>query len=190
MAKLRLTQGMRDTLERRAGEWIACPKELKALNAAYAKAAPLVTKAVEAKYPSKDMAILLKYEVAARDQCIRVQAPDGYVREFQYKAVEEAPYAAKTRYCGSRIYLANATTAEAVERWEDASNAYKEAHKQKCADYYALIRAANYLEEIEAIWPAASEIRARYQANLPAAVTDDVISRIRADVSARLKEAA
>lgn len=189
MAKLRLTQNMRDALNARASGWVACPAEQKVHNAAYKKAAPLVRRAVEKKYPPADMAICKKYDAAKADTCIRLQCSDGVVREFKFDSEDAAPLAVCTNYCRSRIYLADPATTDAVTAWITASDALAAALKAKLSDYHALISAAGYLDEIEAVWPLATEIRARFTQNLPAQLTDDVVARIRADVGSRAKAA-
>jgi hypothetical protein len=85
MASTRLTNNHRDVLKALVTRIVDCPIEIKAEAAAYAKAAPMVRKIVEMKYPAAEMKVLDKYRCALLDECVRIQHPDGSVQQFTFR---------------------------------------------------------------------------------------------------------
>lgn len=184
MATLKLNQTHREWLTNLARSTVTCPAEKEAVDAAYAAAAPLVRRLVEAKYPPKDMKLLAKYEAAHADRCVRLNLTAGGVTEFNFRRDDVAiPLRPATGSCYRHIYQADDATTTAVQAYETARDAFKKAHGAKLGDYYALIRHSTKLEEVEAIWPPASGLRATLNRSVPVVLSDDVVARIRADVA-------
>ena len=90
MAKTRLNEGHRSFLNTLANKVATCPAEIAAEDVAYKKAAPMVRAVVTTRFPTKDMAVLRKYEVAGTDECIRLRLTAGGVVEFNYRDKAEA----------------------------------------------------------------------------------------------------
>lgn len=183
MAIVRLNQSHRAWLSRLAYTTVSCPEEAATVDTTYKIAAPLVRAIVEIKYPPKDMKVFAKYEAARRDQCIKLNLTAGGVVQFNFHTTEEAPLVPDTYTCSRRIYQADEATTAAVQAHAAACDARKKADATKMADYLALIRCSVKLEEIEAVWPAASSLRATLNRSVPVVLSDDVVNRIRADVA-------
>lgn len=190
MAKLRLTHSARSMLDQLYRKTVTCPAEMAAVEKAYVKVAPVVRKAVEAKWPVADMAALRKYQTALHDKCIKLQLTAGGVDEFKFAETDDAPLRPDRYDCRHQIYLTDERLTKAFEVWKAATDALKAASLQKEKDYNALIQGSTYLEEVEAVWPEASQIRVRLHSNLPATLTNDTIARIKADAATRMKAAA
>jgi hypothetical protein len=191
MATTKLLQSHRDFLHSLAKEQVKCPAEEMADKAAYAKAAPMVRKIVETKYPPKDMKLLRKYQVASGDKCVRLQLTAGGVEEFCFRDTDKAewPLRPSGYGCISHIYAADEKASEAVGAHLLAVGAFKKAMAAKLADYGALINHSTTLEQVEAVWPAAAALRPRLNRAVPVILSDEVIARIKAD-AAPLKKAA
>jgi len=183
MASTKLLQSHRDFLNGLARDNVKCPAEEMADKVAYAKAAPLVRKIVEAKYPPKDMKLLAKYEVAKIDRCIRLNLTAGGVTQFTFRADAAAPLRPTGYDCGRHIYQADEDATAAVLACATAEEAFKKAKATKLSDYAALITYSTTLEQIESVWPAATALRARFNRSVPVILSDDVVARIRADVA-------
>lgn len=189
MAKIRLNEGYRDFLTTLARQVVKCPAEAKAEDAAYKAAAPVVRGIVVARYPAKDMAVLLRYQKAAPDECIHIQLTAGGVAKFKFRADESAPLAPEGS-CYGRMYLADEAATKVIETYRVALDAHAKALKAKLGDYCALIRGAVHLDEVEEVWPEATQLRERNSRTLPMVLSEDVIKRIKADAAMRMKEAA
>lgn len=151
MAKRKLLQWMRERLSSHAEKVVLPVKEKKALDAAYAKAAPLVLAVVAKRFPVADMKVLLRYESGGKSQKAKLQFPNGVVTEFTF-ADDQGPVTPNNNSYG-RIYLTDAPTAAAVDRWEVARGEYNEERKKRLAAYGALIAGAGYVEDITDVWP-------------------------------------
>lgn len=181
MAKRKLNNWMRQTLKRAAEKMVVPVEQKTVLDAAYKKAAPLVRKAVQKKYPPKDMKICLKYQAASIDDCIKVQYPNGGVQEFKFEH-DTGPIVTQKTYHG-QMYLIDQETAEAVEAWADATQAYKDEYKKRIAAYHALIDGANYLDDVLAVWEDAANLIPLNA--LPIALGPEQIALVKADVEER-----
>lgn len=189
MASTRLTNNHREVLTRLVSQIVDCPAEIKAEEAAYAKAAPVVRKIVEAKYPAADMAVLAKYKCAQSDACIRISHPDNSVQQFTFRKGEEVNVPDASG-CYSRMYQSDERQQKAIEAWVNAASALKDATKKKRDDYNAFISSATTFEQVLEIWPEAAQVADRIKVNLPAAVNPEMLARIKADSAARMKRAA
>lgn len=179
----RLTQHMRKQLKALARDLVKTPAEDKAVKAAYKAAAPLVTAAVHVKYPPRDMAVLLKYEKATVDDCIKLQLSAGGIQVFNF-AEKKGPLVAHETWQGV-VYAADEQQTAAVLAWVEARDKQKAAYEAKVADYDKLINFARTLDEIEAVWPEASQVRAQNESVAPVVLPEEVVKRIKADVATR-----
>lgn len=161
-AKRKLLQWMRERLSSHAEKVVLPAKELKALEAAYAKASALVTAAVVKRYPAADMKVLERYSAGERRSTYRLQFPNGVVTEFKFED-EKGPYTPDLGY-NSCMFLVDAPTAAAVDRWLTTRGEYDEERKKRLAAYGALIAGAGYVEDITDVWP---EVRGILPAGSP-----------------------
>lgn len=157
MAKRRLLQWMRDRLNAHADKVVLPVKEKKALDGTYAKAAPLVIAVVIKRYPVADMKILQKYAAGKQRDKIKLQFPNGVVTEFSFEA-GKGPYTSCENGYSGPIFLADAATASAVDKWEVARGEYNEERKKRLAAYQALIAGSGYVEDITSVWPEVNGI--------------------------------
>lgn len=183
MPKLRLRSDHRQMLKEFARKVAKCPAEEQALEAAYNKAAPLVRKVVEAKYPLKDMRICKKYDVAEIDDCIKLQLAAGGIEMFNF-ARDTGPLVARSTSHGA-IYAADDACTAAVADWITARDALKAAQKAKNTDYDALIFNARTLEDVTEVWPEADSLRPKMGSYALTVLSADAVERIKADVAMR-----
>lgn len=187
MASTRLLEWHRRDLRALANRVIDCPAEMKAEEAAYQRAAPMVRKIVRTKFPPVDMAILAKYEVTRTDPCINLQFTAGGVDQFLFRKDDDVPSVPRPRNCSNRVYLTNERETEAVQKWLAAYEANKKALETKRETYRSFIETASTFEQILAIWPEAEELKPRFVKNLPIALNDEAIAAITADSQRRLR---
>lgn len=182
MAKRKLLMWMREKLIAHATNNVAPAKEAKALAAAYKKAEPLVRKIVEAKYKPADMAVCQKYDLTKPDACIRVQFPSGAVEQFDFASTEIAPIVTKGS-CYSRMYLADEKTANAVEAWVAARDAFKAEAKRRVQAYTALVHASTSVEDVIAAWPEVANLLPAANDLIP--INPEQIAILQADMRER-----
>lgn len=180
MATVRMNDSHRQFLRNLAADTVKKLVDAKAMDAAYKLAVPLVRKAVETKYPPKDMEVLKKYECADVDTCVRLQLTAGGIEQFEF-CDADAVYRPDTGSCRRHIYATDAATSKAVSAYLLEREKFQKLKSQKLGDYIALIDHAQTLEQIESIWPEASALRGRIGRALPVVLSDDVIARIKAD---------
>lgn len=186
MAKLRLNNEHRLFLRRLARNNISCPAEAKTDAEAYEKAAKVVRAAVLERYPTKDMNVLRRYNVAYRDTCLRFQLTAGGVVQFELRGqAEEVGLWVPDLRCSNHIYQIDEAGSALVVASLSAAGALDEAIERKHADYVALIAASQTLEQVEEVWPEAAVLREHVGRSLPSVLSDDVIARIREDVALR-----
>lgn len=156
MAKRKLLQWMRERLNSHAEKVVAPAVEKKALDVAYKKADALARAAIQKKYPPADMKVLEKYKATDRAYSIQFQFPNGVVNQFNFEVADlpvkptSAPY--------NEMFLADAATAAAVEKWATARDAYSAERKKRLDAYRALILCASYVEDIVEMWPETASI--------------------------------
>jgi hypothetical protein len=188
MPKTRLTSAARDHLMNLMKETVDCPAERRALDKAYAKLAALVVKVLHAKHPPADMAILRKYDCAQQVVEVKLSLSVGGVVEFKLDPrLHEVWRQPRYGFVG-QIYAADDRLTAAYQVWETAMLAHKKARDAKHTDYKALILGSRNLEEVEAIWPAASSARSIIVRNLPATLTPEAVERIKADVALQQRQ--
>lgn len=189
--KIRLNDNIRGRLIKMIDEKVEAKTEADAITATYKIAMPLVRAAIIARYPQKDMKILQKYEQAGPDTCVRVNFTAGGVNEFKLAENDGllTPGSKDSYGCRNRIYNIDETATDAVQNWLFAVAAHKKAVSAKHEDYMALIRCSNTLEDVESVWPEASEVRVAINSTMPVLLSNDVVARIKADVATRTQAA-
>jgi len=191
MARTRLLVSAKDSLRRFARQNVAASKEQKALDAAYSKAAKLLMPIIEKRFPTADMELLNKYKVARRDTCIRCVNENGRVVQFDFTN-DDAPLL-PDRYCSSRNSTVTKACLSAIDDWLVKRDACEKAEKKILDQYFALIEATRYAEDIIEIWPASEPALAPYvelrKQKLPVAVSPDTIAFIRKNNAGARKEA-
>lgn len=181
MAKIRLSVGNRNWLFSLARKSITCAAELRARDAAYKVALPLVQRDLRVKYPPRDMYVLKKYDCVETCESIRVSMGSGRVEEFVFENPKKQGPRVPANAPWGKIHEIAPDTVVAVEAYVKVRVAHRLAYDAKLADYKALIYNARNLEEIESVWPKASELRSVINRSLPTVVSAEVIARIRAD---------
>lgn len=177
MAKRRLLQWMRERLNGHAEKVVLPAVEKKALDAAYKKAETHVRAAVQKKYPPADMRVLEKYK--ATNKCCQVNFtfPNGVVTQFSFSGDERPLVPGSAPY--REMYLADAATAAAVEKWIAARDAYTAERKKRLEAYRALTLGASHVEDILAVWPEAAGVLPA--GSLPIALGPEQIALVKAD---------
>lgn len=179
VARTRLNTSMRDQLIAFSKKVVDPRKEKKALDAAYAKAKPLAIKAIAAKYPHKDMAVLSKYGLSEKEESVRISC-GSIVVEFKFREGDEAT---TPRRYGNEIFMGDEATGVAIDEWASAYKAFNEERKRRLEAYFALIHGSTYLDQVTAAWPEADGI---VQPNkLPIALNPEQIALIKGDVRER-----
>lgn len=178
MAKIRLTQWMRQSLLEIADQSLVFPIETTALDHTYRVAAPLVRAAVEVALPPADAEVLMRYEHARRDSCIPCKDLDSdYFTVFNFHQDDTYPIQQRCR-----VVPISGETVTALKMHELAAADLKKARAERMNDYRALILTLRNLEDIEAVWPLAGQLRARLgEGRALTTLNNDVITRIRRD---------
>lgn len=187
MAKTRLNQWDRKRLLKLAVERCNPKAERKRLDKTLEKAAALVRKVIETKYPAADMAVLAKYQYGREDTCFKLRLADGSIDEFRFPDGQGIRVA--NRYYLGDIYDAgDAKTTAAAKVWRTAADAFEAERKKRIAAYEALIAAARYFEDVTAVWVEAEELREAIcgKVHLPALLTEDLAVTIQADAQERI----
>src|SRR4051794_38471229 len=124
MAKRRLLQWMRDRLTSHADKVVIPFAEKKAVDVAYKKAMPMVAAVVAKKFPPNEMKVLAKWKAASEASAPKLQYPNGSVVQFKF-AKDDAPSSPSGYEYNHQMYLADAATAAAVDRWLTTTECYE-----------------------------------------------------------------
>ena len=184
MKNKRLSGYDREKLVALARKHIAATADTTALDETYERAADHISRVVAAKWPQKDMAVLAKYDVADADACIYASTGGGDYGQFHFRAGDKRiPLRPKRRHCSSHPVLLEGEAADAYRAHEQAEKAHKATQAQRLNDFKALIEGSRSFNEIEAVWPAASELRSSIVGESAAltVLSEDVVARIKAD---------
>lgn len=156
MQKTRLNAAHRNLLREFARTNVTAPKEQRANDRAYARAAEHALAIVTKKYPPADMELLAKYKVAVPATKITGAGPDGRFVAFVFG--EGAPLL-PMNYRSHQSFVFGKTAVAAIEAAQKAKDALDWAVAAKLDRYFALITAARTLEDVIAAWPAAEQCR-------------------------------
>jgi len=157
MAKRRLLQWMRENLKVHASKIVLPVTQKKALDAAYKKASGLVAAVIAKKFPPSEMKVLAKWKQAARCATTKLQLPNSAVVQFVF-ANDDAPQRPDHYEYNHQIFLVDAITAAAVERWISADETYQAERKSRLTAYTALIDGASFVEDVIDVWPEAKSV--------------------------------
>lgn len=157
MAKRKLLQWMREQLKEHAKKVVTCSSEKKALDTAYNRALPLVTKIVTDKFPPAEMKIVSKWKGASFEHEAKLSIPSGSVVKFDFEK-GDAPLRPDGYQFGNQIFIAAAPIAAAVEKWLDARTAYLAERKKRLDAYRAMIDGSSTVEDLIAVWPEAAGV--------------------------------
>ena len=172
----------RRALVRFANENIQTPKETRKAETTYKKAAQMVAADVVKRFPPDDMAVLERYQVARRDECIQGGSPSGQFVRFEFRDGDESAPVVPKRYCSTRSIPFRATTCDAISRYELAKEALDEARATILTDYKALINNSRYFEDVVEVWPGAEALRDQIcaQSTALSVLSEDAVERIKA----------
>src|ERR1700728_3939839 len=182
MAKRKLLQWMRDQLKEHAEKVVLCSAEKKALDAAYKKAAPLVTAILHQKFPPSEMKVLAKWKATSFEDDPKLSTPDGSVTQFIFDK-DDYPMKPNSWDYDRQIYIANATVASAIEKWIIARDAYKAERKKRLDAYSAMIDGSSTVEDLIGVWPEAAGVLP--SGSPPIALGPEQIAIIKADLRER-----
>lgn len=182
MAKRRLLEWMRQTLNEHVYKSVDPAAERKAMDSAYRKVAPMVARMVARKFKPEEMKILTKYGVSTEDTCIRITMPDSRVVEFELREAEAVtvPYGR----CQNRMYLGDDILMAAYDAHAKAVEAHKDETARRIEAYRTLIRSAATVEDIVEVWPEAAKLLPATAVMAP--LTEEQLALIRADTSQRV----
>lgn len=181
MAKRRLLEWMRDRLSSHVHEKVDPAAERKAMDVAYRKITPMVTRMVARKFKPEEMKILAKYSVSNEDTCIHITMPDSRVVEFELREADAVtvPYGR----CQNRMYLGDDVMMAAYDVHQKAVEAHEAETKRRIEAYRVLIRSATTVEDIVEVWPEAAALLPATAVMAP--LTEDQLALIRADTQQR-----
>lgn len=185
----RLNNADRDALIAFARKKVAETGVPDGFDEAYASAALVISNAVAAQFPPKEMAILKKYDAAFQDECIHYAGSGAQYGEFNFRRGDpNAPFR-PGRGCNRRtpVRLDEAQT-EAVVSYQSLFDATKAKNDQRFNDFKAAIHTATKFSDLAAIWPAVEEMHLRIVGTNSSLVVmnDDVLERIANDPASRL----
>jgi hypothetical protein len=180
MAKRKLLQWMRDRLCSHADKVVIPVKQHRALEAAYAKALPLVRAMADKKFPPSDMKVLTKYAATCIVSSAQITFPDGSVRQFTFRDADKLTVASGY---SRHMYLADAKTAAAIDAWQTAEETFKSERNKRLAAYKAMIAGSSFVEDVIEVWPEAKGVLP--VGSPPIALGPEQFATIRADQSER-----
>lgn len=188
----RLSEDNRASLIRLARKLVRETHPSEELDAAYEGAADAIHAIVTAKYPPKDMAVLLKYDAAAPDCCIRYSTGHYDVNQFDFRADDKRIPTVPSRYCNRVPFLVEGAAVEAMRAYEAAKKAYDQGIAQRENDYRALIQNATSFNQVVDVWPEAERLRENIcgRATALSVLSEDVIERLKRDAAIRVEEPA
>jgi hypothetical protein len=189
MKKIKLTVARRDIIEEyglrhiRAG--IDRSREAELLQMMIEEA----NKAIRAKYPEEDMAVIRKHKLERIDRCLRFQFPSGRVDGFSFAS--DAPIADMPIRGGCQAYNpwghgeVFPVSERFVRAFDDHAATKKASDKlenDKISSLLAFVRACKTVEEVLEVIDLPTDIRDRlgHQSMALVAVTADTVSSLRA----------
>lgn len=190
MPKTRLNADMRHKLQAHARTLVRCPEESTASVAAKKALTEVTDRLATERFPEREMAVLLKYEMVRSQTHLEVKR--AAERDCIHLPLSKQHHLPHNAYEGSCHYAFELPHDHPV--WplraahDEAVRAYKTAKDAKLRDYYSLIDNCRNYEEVEEVWPEAALIKDSLGVRAPAALvtlSEDTIARIKADVAAR-----
>lgn len=146
---------MRDKLLNHVKTAAAPAAEKKALDAAYAKAHPLIVATIEKKFPPRDMKVLERYGCVGKHSDFTIQSPEGGVTQFCIEG-DGLAVPSQTKY--HQVFLVDARTYAAVEAWTAAKTAFAKEREKRIEAYRAVVLGAACVEDVIDVWPEANKI--------------------------------
>lgn len=180
----RLSDANRATLLRFAKKQITETQDSAAFDAAYDAAATAIASAVERAYPSKDMKVLARYDMASPDACIYVSDGGfGDYDQFCFRDGDKRIPTRPDRYCRRQPILIEGSEADFWRAYNVAKADYDGAIERRYADFKALVWNTASFNGLAEVWPAVEALREEIVGSGAALSTlsDDVVARIKAD---------
>ena len=185
--KTRLNEWRRDILRSLATTLVTADPELLGERECVAKnLSEAVRGLVVARYPQDDMKVLLKYDMATRDKCIRLRFDNG--REEQTNLLEEPFPLRPGGPCHRYVYLAPDSVKDLFETVERLDRVISASVVERLKPYLKLVSSSQTYEDVLAVWPEAEKARESIGATLNGIVTSvtaEEIEAIQADMARR-----
>jgi hypothetical protein len=189
----RLSQSNREALYRLAEKQVKATEDSTTLDNAYEHAATAIHDVIVARFPQKDMRVLLRYEAAREDPCVYISSSGYNYDQFTFRNGDKRITLRPGRNCNhGNPYILEGEAQKAFDAFQNAENDRKLAIKARLDDFKALIFSANTFNEVAGVWPAAEAMRETIVGSGTAltVLSSDVVARIRADAAADMELAA
>jgi hypothetical protein len=166
---------------------ISCEAEQKNLEKAYGIAKNTVLRVVTSRFPAEDMKLLLKFNVAQYDKCIRYGGNYDRDGEFRFHHEDkDIPLVPNSGACNTRRYDWSKEDMAILSAYQLARQALERAQHEKIKAYERLINGSTTFNDVVEIWPAAETLRSRIipqntQQRALAVLSQETISMIKAD---------
>lgn len=186
MTKTRLTIALRCKLISIASDGLDLSKEQAACDKTYPAAAKTAKIHIHKRWPPFDMEVLKRYECASKCDYVYVQqeGDPGTRVHFAFRKDDDIPLSPGH----NNSLVLSATDMKLFNAYVDSMLAMEETKKARMVDYKALINGVGSLEEIEVVWPEASQVRRSMLGGAVSVLNPDVIERIRQDVAAKKRK--
>lgn len=193
----RLSDRDRSALYAFAKRQVEATEDRAAIDAAYERAAEVISAAVKKLNPPADMKVLAKYKLASPDACIPVSTGGSNFDQFQFRGDDkriplrpESPRGC--RFAGRSPILIEGEAQESFDAFQAASKAREEAVRARLSDFNALIYNTPSFNALVEVWPGAEAMREQIVGSSTALATlsAEVVDRIKADPALQLAEAA
>lgn len=186
---MRLNTNHRETLRRFVNQKITGSVSLiKKRDSAYQTAANSLLAAFGKKFPDSEIAVLTKYELSERDDCVRIKTGEGSgdVEEFSFHT-GTGPVLPVCQNCynSGRIFDFGDKIGANVTKWRASEDALEADCNARREAYHSLIFGASTDTEILKVWPESKEVFDKFNSNLPAQLTESHLAKIRADMAER-----
>lgn len=180
-----------------ARDQIEATEDRTALDAAYERAADVISAAVRKDNPPADMKVLAKYGLASPDGCVPISTGGSNFEQFEFRADDKRipmrPQARRGCGYGQRApILLEGETEKAVDAYFAAGKSRKDAVDARYKDFKALIYGTPSFNALAEVWPAVEAMREKIvgTGTALAVLSNDVIQRIKADPALTVAEAA
>lgn len=200
MAKTRMNQGHRDILKEFADKKIKKNVDRKEEHRLYEKLLKATNKEIRKKYPETEMEILRKYELTAKDSCVKFVFTSGRIDGMSFNSTWETTIDSdgdqvsiyvtaivdtpNSRGCrNNNVYPMPESFEKDLEehaRLVDKNNKLEQAKNQ---DVKNLIAYSKYIEDVLEVIKVPKDLEAKLLSKSTSlvALSPDVIKRIQAD---------
>lgn len=180
----RLSEANRETILLFASKQIKETEDRSALDAAYELAADAIYAKILSDNPPSDMAVLQKYNLAHKDQCIYVSTGGYNYERFDYRDGDHRIIMrARQENCQRQAIKLDAGAEAATDAYRAAMKSVEKDRAVRLNDFRALVKGMTTFNDLVEAWPAVEVMRTAIVGSSSAltVLSSETIDRIKAD---------